>query len=115
MSVRDGGFTLLEVLAALLVLALAAVVLADALGDRARLARRLQEDARLAAAAELLETARGLGGETVREARAVLRRSGLRFDERMLHGDGLPQRELVLAGPGRELRLRLPGSPEGRP
>lgn len=108
MSVRDDGFTLLEVLAALLVLALAAVVLTDALRGRAHLARRLGEDARLAAAARLLETARGLDGAAAGEAEAVIRRAGIRLDEAVVREDGRARRELVLAGPGRTLRLVLP-------
>ena len=105
---RESGFGLLEVLAALLILALAAVVLTDALRDRARTAARIEEGARLAAAADLLFTARALGGGTEAEVRALLRRAGIRTSERMRPAEEGARRVLVLERSGRVLELVLP-------
>lgn len=111
MPVREDGFILLEVLAALVILALAAVLLTDALQERARLAERLRERARLSAAADLLLTARALGGETEGEVRALLRRAGIRASERIRTAEDGVQRVLELERDGRVLELVLP---EGR-
>ncbi len=99
---RERGFSLLEVLIALVILAGLAAALLGARADAAAMLARREAEARLATAARYLLTARALGLGPAAEARIA--RLGLRLEARR-RGDGGQQLRLVAGEAAFELAL----------